>query len=79
MGGWVYMLTNRPGNILLPAFTRDLARRAWEHREGLVKGCPQRFWPERLVYAELLRGLSATRSSVRARERDAIPAPGRLV
>ena len=36
-GGWVYIMTNRPNGILYTGVTSDLARRAWEHREGLVK------------------------------------------
>jgi putative endonuclease len=33
-GGWVYIMTNRPNGTL---YTADIARRAFEHREGLVQ------------------------------------------
>ena len=33
-GGWVYIMTNRPNGILYTGVTSDIARRAYEHREG---------------------------------------------
>ncbi len=38
MGGWVYILTNRPNGTLYIGVTSDLARRVWEHREGIFPG-----------------------------------------
>ena len=32
-GGWVYILTNRPNGVLYTLVTRDIARRAWQHRD----------------------------------------------
>lgn len=57
-GGWVYIVTNRPNGTLYLGVTSDLARRAGEHREGLVEGFTSRYGLERLVYP------SATRISV---------------
>ena len=37
-GGWVYIVTNRRCGTLYVGVTADLARRAWEHREGVVDG-----------------------------------------
>jgi putative endonuclease len=51
-GGWVYVMTNRPNGVLYTGVTSDIARRAWEHREGLVKGFTQRYGLKRLVYVE---------------------------
>ena len=51
-GGWVYIMTNRPNGTLYVGVTNDLARRAWEHREGLADGFAKRHGPRRLVYAE---------------------------
>ena len=51
-GGWVYIMTNRPNGTLYTGVTGDIARRAWEHREGLVKGFTQRYGLKRLVYME---------------------------
>lgn len=52
MGGWVYIVTNRPYGTLYVGVTADLARRAWEHREGVVDGFSKRYGLKRLVYAE---------------------------
>ncbi len=51
-GGWVYILTNRPNGVLYTGVTSDTARRAYEHREGLVKGFTRRYGLRRLVYME---------------------------
>ena len=39
-GGWVYIMTNRPNGVLYTGVTSDIARRAYEHREGLVPASP---------------------------------------
>jgi putative endonuclease len=51
-GGWVYIVTNRPNGTLYVGVTSDLARRAWEHREGVAEGFTKRYRLKRLVYAE---------------------------
>jgi putative endonuclease len=51
-GGWVYMMTNRPNGTLYVGVTSDLARRAWQHREGLVEGFTKKYGLKRLVYVE---------------------------
>jgi putative endonuclease len=50
--GWVYLVTNRPNGTLYVGVTDNLARRIWEHREGLVEGFTKRYGLKRLVYAE---------------------------
>ncbi len=45
-------MTNRPNGTLYTGVTSDIARRAWEHREGLVKGFTRRYGLKRLVYME---------------------------
>jgi putative endonuclease len=50
--GWVYILTNRPNGTLYVGVTDNLARRAWEHREGLVSGFATRYGLKRLVHYE---------------------------
>jgi putative endonuclease len=50
-GGWVYIVTNRPNGTLYIGVTSDLARRAWEHREGVAEGS-KRYGLKILVYAE---------------------------
>jgi putative endonuclease len=51
-GGWVYIITNRPNGTLYIGVTNDLARRAWEHCEGLADGFTERYALKRLVYVE---------------------------
>ena len=50
---WVYILTNKPYGILYVGITNDLARRIFEHREGLYKGFSKKHNLKLLVwYAE---------------------------
>jgi putative endonuclease len=51
-GGWVYIMTNRPNGTLYIGVTSDIARRVWEHREGLGEGFTARYGLKCLVYAE---------------------------
>ena len=50
--GWVYIMTNRPKGTLYLGVTSNIARRAWEHRAGLVEGFTKRYDLTRLVYVE---------------------------
>ncbi len=52
MGGWVYFMTNRPNGTLYVGVTSNLARRAYEHREGLIDGFTRQYGLKRLVYYE---------------------------
>jgi len=51
-GGWVYIVTNRPNGTLYVGVTSDLARRIYEHREGLIDGFNKRYGLKRLVWYE---------------------------
>jgi putative endonuclease len=51
-GGWVYIVTNRPNGTLCVGVTSDLARRGWEHREGVAEGFSKKYGLKRLVWAE---------------------------
>ncbi|HLN25412.1 MAG TPA: GIY-YIG nuclease family protein [Patescibacteria group bacterium] len=51
-GGWTYILTNRPNGTLYVGVTSDLARRIWEHREGVADGFTRRYGLDRLVLVE---------------------------
>ncbi len=51
-GGWVYIVTNRKQGTLYTGVTSDIARRAWEHREGVVEGFTHRYRLKRLVHVE---------------------------
>jgi len=52
MGGWGYLMTNRPNGTLYVGATVDIARRAWEHREGVVESFTKKYRLNRLVFAE---------------------------
>lgn len=49
---FIYFMTNRPNGILYVGMTNDVARRAWEHRGGLIDGFTKRYGLKRLVYIE---------------------------
>jgi putative endonuclease len=51
-GGWAYIMTNRPNGTLYVGVTSDLARRVWEHREGLADGFTKRDGLKQPVYVE---------------------------
>ena len=48
--GYLYMMTNRPHGVLYTGVTSGLSRRAYEHRQGLMKGFTSRYGLIRLVY-----------------------------
>ena len=51
-GAWVYIMTNRPDGTLYVGVTNNLARRIWEHREGVADGFTKKHGLKRLVYVE---------------------------
>ena len=51
-GGWVYIMTNRRNGTLYCSVTSNLARRAWEHREGVIPGFTRQYGLKRLVWYE---------------------------
>ena len=51
-GGWVYILTKKQTGILYTGVARDLARRVWQHRQGLGGGFTRRYRLTRLVWCE---------------------------
>jgi len=51
-------MTNRPNGTLYVGVTGDIARRTWEHREGLVEGFTKKYGLKRLVYAEAFEDIS---------------------
>ena len=63
--GWVYIMTNRPNGTLYVGVTDDLARRAWEHRAGLVEGFTKQYALTRLVFAEHHDDMRAARQRER--------------
>ena len=56
-GGWVYFMTNRRDGSLYVGVTNNIARRAHEHREGLLPGFSKRYGLKILVYGEHFDGI----------------------
>ncbi|MDN3721237.1 GIY-YIG nuclease family protein [Roseibium salinum] len=52
MSAWVYILASRPYETLYTGVTTDLARRIYEHREGLIEGFSERYGVKSLVWYE---------------------------
>ena len=52
MSNWVYIMASRPYETLYVGVTSDLAKRSYEHREGLVPGFTQKYGVKRLVWFE---------------------------
>ena len=52
MTGYVYLMSNRPNGTLYCGVTNDIARRAHEHREGVVRGFTKQYGLKRLVWFE---------------------------
>jgi putative endonuclease len=51
-GGHVDIMTNKRDGTLYVGVTADLARRAFEHREGLIDGFTKQYGLKRLAYYE---------------------------
>ena len=49
---YVYMLASKRNGTLYIGVTNDLARRVYEHKEGLVEGFTKKYKVDRLVYFE---------------------------
>lgn len=49
---YVYILASQKRGTLYIGITRDIARRTYEHKEGLNKGFTNKYNVKRLVYVE---------------------------
>jgi putative endonuclease len=52
LGGWVYIMASAPYGTLYIGVTNDIARRAFEHREGVGSAFCKRYEVARLVHSE---------------------------
>jgi|TARA_R110000751_G_scaffold2018_17_gene10178 putative endonuclease len=52
VGGWVYIVTNKPNGVLYVGVTSDLATRIDQHRSGKGSAFCRRYGLTRLVHAE---------------------------
>ena len=49
---YVYIMTNKIHSVLYTGVTSDLARRVWEHKQGLVEGFTKKYKVNKLLYVE---------------------------
>ena len=56
---YVYILASKRNGTLYIGVTNDLARRVWEHREGLVPGFTKPYGVKLLVYYETFDDINA--------------------
>ncbi len=56
---YVYILASKRNGTLYIGVTNDLARRIWEHKEGLVSGFTKRHGVKTLVYVETFNDVDA--------------------
>jgi putative endonuclease len=49
---YVYILASKPHGTIYTGYTADLARRIYEHREGVVPGFTKTYAVKRLVHVE---------------------------
>jgi putative endonuclease len=52
MSFWVYILASRRNGTLYIGMTDDIAKRVWQHREGIVPGFTKRYGVKTLVWVE---------------------------
>ena len=56
---YVYILASQRNGTLYIGVTNDLARRCWEHREGVMPGFTKRYGVKLLVYYEVFEDIEA--------------------
>jgi putative endonuclease len=73
----VYILASRPGGALYVGVTRDLIRRVYEHRTGVIPGHTKQYHVHRLVYFEVYQSArdAIQRESVGRNKRSALRRP----
>lgn len=52
VGGWVYIVTNKPHGVLYTGVTADIEARIYQHRTGAGSKFAKRYNCTRLVFAE---------------------------
>ena len=59
--GFVYILANRKNGTIYIGVTSDLAKRVWEHREGVVAGFTKKHGCKLLVWYEAFDDIQQAR------------------
>ncbi|WCJ61377.1 GIY-YIG nuclease family protein [Agrobacterium tumefaciens] len=52
MGGFVYMMSDKPRGVIYTGVTGDLCGRIWEHRNAVRKGYTKKYRAKNLVWFE---------------------------
>jgi putative endonuclease len=52
-GSYVYIITNKRNGTLYTGVTSDLAKRVWEHKNGVVEGFSRKYELKDLVWYEV--------------------------
>jgi putative endonuclease len=60
--GYVYIMASKRNGTLYIGVTCDLAKRAWEHRNGVVEGFTKKYGCKLLVWYEATDDLQAARA-----------------
>ncbi|MEO0883913.1 MAG: GIY-YIG nuclease family protein [Pseudomonadota bacterium] len=55
---YVYILASQRNGTLYTGITNDLVRRAWEHRNGCIRGFTSKYTVRRLVWFEVFRDVN---------------------
>lgn len=58
-GGWVYILASQRNGTLYIGVTNDLARRIYEHREGLIPGFTKKYGVRILIWYQRFDNIRA--------------------
>jgi putative endonuclease len=66
---WLYILASRRHGTLYIGVTNDLARRVFEHREGLIPGFTQRYGVKQLVFAHPYSSIDEARAAEHSMKR----------
>jgi len=59
--GFVYIMANRKNGTIYIGVTSDLAKRVWEHREGVIGGFTKRYGCKLLIWYEAYDDLQEAR------------------
>ena len=59
--GYVYIMANRKNGTIYIGVTADLAKRAWEHRNGVIAGFTKKYGCKLLVWFEAHEDLQQAR------------------
>ncbi|MCL2484508.1 MAG: GIY-YIG nuclease family protein [Endomicrobia bacterium] len=54
----VYIMASKKDGVMYIGITNDIARRVYEHKEGLVPGFTKKYKVNKLVYAEMFNNVT---------------------